>query len=297
MAKVEEKPLEGITPDDIVTIGSIATIISTKMKKIVTTYSDPMEYAQEVLKRLKHNHHIVANFISFNLIHMDPQSGWASPGDFKAVIKKITERENTIDTTSMLSSAMEKAVDGGNIYVDPKVINKALELLKKDSIVIHIKKKKEMESLIGRKIKDLRGRPSFYKQYFSSINLKKVMSNPAEVRLVIDILKKFGLIRFLALQLEAEYYVLKSNKSKVYDIEWAYLKTNEEQIEEIEKIKVSWQDFKAAADSIIGIFDGIEEDKLKILFKKIANLMTEHQIFYPYILSLALSRNSIDAEQ
>jgi hypothetical protein len=236
MAKIEEKSLDNITEDDIVTIGSIANIISAKMKKIMTTYSDPKEYAQECLKHLKHNQYIVATFLSFNLIHMDPQKGWASPDDFKTMVKKIIGSENSVDTTSMLSSAMKKVVNDGDVYLDSKIINKALALITKELKVIQIKRKKEMEDIIGRKIKDLRGRPSFYKPYSDSINLKKVMSNPVEVRLIIKILRNFGLVRFLAFVLEANYYVMKKNKDRAYEIAWAYMKANEEQIKVDEKI-------------------------------------------------------------
>lgn len=281
MVNIEEK-LENITRDDIVTIGSIASVISAKINKIMVTYSDPKIYAQETLKHLKHNHHIVATFISFNLFHMDPQT-WSSPDDFKAIINKIIEKENTVDTTSMLSSAIKKATNDGDAYIDSKVINKALELLKKEFRVVHIKSKKEMEDIMGQKIKELKGRPSFYN--FDLMNIEKIISNPIKVGLIINILKNFGLVHFLALTLEADYYVLKKNKDKVYEIAWAYMKANEEQI------KVRWEEFKSTVNNTISLFDGLDENKLKILFEKMANLMTEHHFFHPYILSIALSKN------
>jgi hypothetical protein len=134
------------------------------------------------------------------------------------MIKKIIGRENTVDTTSMLSSAVKKTINDGDVYLDSKVINKALELLMRDFKVIHIKKKKEMEDLISRKIKDLRGRPSFYKPYFNSINLKRIMFDPIKVGLIIKILMNFGLVCFLSLVLEADYHVVKKNKDKAYEI-------------------------------------------------------------------------------
>jgi hypothetical protein len=289
MAKIEEKSLAYITADDIVTIGSIATIISSKMKKIMTAYSDPREYAKEIFKHLKHDHHIAAAFISFNLIHMDPQNEWASPDDFKTRLKKIIERETTVDTTSMSSLTMKKAVNNSDVYTDSKIINKALGLLMRNSKIIRIKSKKEMEDIRSRKIKELRGRPSFIKLPPNSINLKKIMSNPNQVGLIIKILKNFGLNRFLALVLEADYYVLKMNKNKVYETAWVYMKTNEDQMKEKEKTKPDWEAFKANTDNIFGQLDDFDEDKLKILFRKIADLMTEHPFFHPYILSFALS--------
>jgi hypothetical protein len=281
MVKIEEK-LSNITEDDIVTIGSIASVISAKINKIMVTYSDPKIYSQEILKHLKHNHHIVATFISFNLFDMDPQT-WSSPDDFKTIVNKIIEKENTVDTTSMLSSAIKKATNDGDAYIDSKVINKALELLKKEFRVVHIKSKNEMEDIMGQKIKELKGRPSFYN--FDLMNIEKIISNPIKVRLIINILKNFGLIRFFALTLEAGYYVLKKNKNKVYEIAWAYMKANEEQM------KVHWEEFKSTVNNTINLFDALDEDKLKILFKKIAILMTEHPFFHSYILSIALSKS------
>jgi hypothetical protein len=244
MAKIEKK-LEYITEDDVVTIGSIASIISSRINKIMVTYSDPKEYAQESLKQLKHNQYIVATFISFSLIHMDPQKWWASPDDFKTIVKKIIERENAVDTTSMLSSAFKKTMNDGAVYVDSKVINKALTLITKKFNVVNIKSKKEMENIIGRKIKELKGRPSFYKLDSNSVNLKKIMSNPTEVRLIINVLKNFELVHFLALVLEAGYYMMKKNKDKVNEIAWAYMKANEGQI------KVDREDFKTTTNNTL----------------------------------------------
>jgi hypothetical protein len=283
MVKIEEK-LGNITEDDIVTIGSIAGVISAKINKIMVTYSDPKIYSQKILSHLKHNHHIVATFISFNLIHMDSQT-WSSPDDFKTIVKKISENENnTVDTTSMLSSSIKKATKEGDVYLDSKVINKALELLKKEFRVVHIKSKKEMEGITGQKIKELEGRPSFYN--FNLMNLDKIISNPTEVRLIINILKNFGLVHFLALTLEAEYHVLKKNKDKVYEIAWAYMKSNEKQIKVPER-----EEFKSAVNNTISLYDGLDENKLKIVIERMANLMTEHRFFHPYILSIALSKN------
>jgi hypothetical protein len=284
MLRNEENP-GNISADDVQTIAYIVANISAKMNKIMKTYSDPKEYAKKVLKLLKHKKNILGVLIFYNLINMDPEQ-WHSPDDFKKKVTETLRDETTYDVSSILSGMEEKDVKMDD-YINPKEINKALTVLKKEFKIIHVKNKKEIEQIIGKKIKELEGRPSFYKLASDSINLKKVMSNPIHVELIISSLKRLGLVRFLSLILEAELYVLRKNKEVSYELAKAYMKSNQQVIKVLD-----WKHIQSSVNDTISLLDSINEDQLKILCKKIASLMVEHPFFYPYILSMALSRTS-----
>jgi hypothetical protein len=179
------------------------------------------------------------------------------------------------------------SVFGNDDYnVSYKDMNRALQELERDIGLTNIKGKKNIKNVKGNQKIEFQGYPSVYKLPSDISYLKKVMSNPRIIRLIVGALKKMGLLDNLAFFLEGFFHVVIFSYIKEEKITHGIIKLSIKMIDD-EEYRPDISGWKKFAETILFL----DELQLTLMAKKYAEFMIEIPPLYYKILLCALSKS------
>jgi hypothetical protein len=239
------------------------------------TFRTPKEYGERILKLLEHRKNSAAVFIFFDLKNMDPHK-LSKPSNLKERVINRMQGGVSLDSDSDMTTSLADGLKS-DCYVNSTDMHRALKMLERDIGLISIQGKQTIKAIKGREQIHFMGRPSVYMPPPGLVSLKRVLSNPKAIELIVKSLRRMDLLGHLEFILEASLHAIKeASKDKVYEM----AKLAEVQAD----YDINMLDWELLAD----VLGSMNEDMLKILAQRMASLMIEIPIYYHYILFTSL---------
>jgi hypothetical protein len=275
-----EKTTRGFDEEEISVMLVTVARISAKLQNIKNVYSDPKDFAAKIMKGLKHRSNLAQVFFIYSFNDMNQQKLY-SPAYFKNEIS-VHMRTNTLNDRSDILTASTDKSKTDTEYISSNDISKALKTLEKEIGLINISGKEKIKKKRGKqKVEFSGGRPSMWQLPPSSEGLKKLMSKPAAVELMVKSLFNNGLLPHLEFILEASFYVAReqARKRSVYE----FAKISEKSVDHL-GIKIDQQIWESHHNLMLSI----PEDQLGVLAHRLSRLSINRPEACHFILLLAL---------
>jgi hypothetical protein len=276
-----EEGVGDLTEEDVEIIAYITTKVNTRLQQLRKEFASPKEYARKMLETYSHKDNVIANIFLSSVITLDPDNLYKPEELRNMVTGQIQKEEIGKDVEGIIS------VFGNDDYnVSYKDMNRALQELERDIGLTNIKGKKNIKNVKGNQKIEFQGYPSVYKLPSDISYLKKVMSNPRIIRLIVGALKKMGLLDNLAFFLEGFFHVVIFSYIKEEKITHGIIKLSIKMIDD-EEYRPDISGWKKFAETILFL----DELQLTLMAKKYAEFMIEIPPLYYKILLCALSKS------
>jgi hypothetical protein len=208
---------------------------------------------------------VIASIVLFSVNTLD--SKLYKPEEFGNIVTGQTQ-----DVKRIIS------VLGNDIHgVGHKDMNKALQNLEKGISLTNIKGKKNIKNVKGNQRIEFLGYPSVYKLPSDISYLKMVLSNQRIVGLIIEALKRMGVLNNLAFFLEGYFHIVR------------FTYEEDEKTTEITKLRRKMVDNDEWRPDIAEPLLVLDELNLKLAAKKVAELLMEIPSFYYKLLLIVLT--------
>jgi hypothetical protein len=277
-----EEGAGALTDEDIEIIAYVTAKVNAGFQHLRGEYASPKDYGRKMLEQYIHRDNVIASIILSSANTLEPEELY-KPEQFREIVsKQIREDETDKDIDGIAS------VFGTNSHdVSYKDMNRALHALEKEIGLTSIKGKKNIKSATSSQKIEFSGYPSVRKLPPDLFYLKKVMSNQKMTQLIVGGLKRMGLLDNLAFILEGFLHAIRYSY-KEETTTYGMLKLGIKMIDD-DKYRPDLSDWKKFAE--VTLF--LDEVRLKLMAKKMAEYMIEIPPLYYKIFLCALSTSTL----
>ena len=277
-----------LNEEEIEIAACTVTKVAAQLNKIKLNKQRAREYGLNLGKSIAYKKTIPALSIVYGLNNLESKRPYNS-AEFQKEINRELNIDALSDSTDLLSDSYQETI---KYIVSSKDMNKAIKALEREIGLIHIMSKKTAKEIVkGKYVIRLDGRPSFFMLPSNSDSLKKIMYNPEAIRVVFNSLKRMGLIDHLEFLYEAYLYLLRDHDRKYTDSIRDITNLSRKFVtnDPSDMTSSTLQDVSnPELESAVQFLRLLDEDQIKLIAKKIIELIQQEPQFARVILLFAL---------